>query len=106
MNRNFDFYLKNIIKIENSLTTLQKNKILEFYNKYKNTYEFDNLMNVNCKNCENSFCCLDCENCPKCDFRENCKNIKYCSDCKFCNPFFAFKLASEKPSNIPAIGVP
>ena len=55
MNQDFDFYLTNIKKIENDVTTLQKDEILEFYNKYKNKYEFDNLMNVNCKNCETLF---------------------------------------------------
>ena len=53
MNRDFDFYLTNIIKIENGVTTFQKDEILEFYNKYKDKYQFDDLVNINCKNCEN-----------------------------------------------------
>ena len=65
MNKDFDYYLINIKEqiYINDLTTLQKNKILEFYEKYKNIYEFDDLMNINCKNCENSFCCINCQNC-------------------------------------------
>lgn len=40
-------------------------KILEFYEKYKNVYEFDDLMNVNCKYgvSSNSICCINCYCC-------------------------------------------
>ena len=91
MNRNFDFYLINIKKTQHCITNLEKNKISEFYKKYKDIYEFDDLMNINCQNCENSFCCINCKNCKYCVFCEDCKNCieckrcqnrQYCYDCK------------------------
>ena len=84
MNRDFDFYLTNIKKTQQCITGLIKNKISEFYEKYKDKYEFDNLMNINCENCTNSFCCINCINCENCDFCENCKNCKEIFNCLDC----------------------
>ena len=83
MNQDFDFYLINI-KTQNYITDLTKIKILEFYDKYKNIYEFDNLMNVSCKNCTNSFCCINNINCKNCLWCYCCKNCEDCTNCINC----------------------
>ena len=90
MNKEFDYYMDKIFDISRSKKIL-KSKFKKFYEKYKNEYEFDDLMNINCQNCENSFCCINCQNCKECVFCEDCKhcreckkcqNRKYCYDCK------------------------
>ena len=103
MNKEFEFYWNNIEPILNSdCKELYKDykedinkKIHEFYDKHKDKYEFDDLMNANCEDglydgsicCLNCYCCIDCilcEDCHKCDLCFNCKNgasLDYCIDC-------------------------
>ena len=50
MNKDIKFYLTNIDKTGQVLHESTENEILKFYNKYRNIYEFDDLMNVNCQN--------------------------------------------------------
>ena len=65
-----------------------KKKIFEFYEKYKDNYEFDDLLNINSKHCAKScICCINCYccyNCLLCENSEGCENLFKCSDCKSC----------------------
>ena len=48
MNHDFEYYLKNIEQLTNDLTDIVKDNVLNFYNKYKNIYKFDDMLNINC----------------------------------------------------------
>ena len=100
MNKEFSYYIDNINKVVKSpnikpLFEEYKDEILikikEHYEKYKDIYEFDDLLNINSKHCGTcSFGCINCSccyysilitNCSGCDRCFNCSN---CSGCEWC----------------------
>ena len=86
-----------------------KEKVFEFYEKHKNNYQFDDLLNINpkqssksciccincyccynCLLCENSECCensFKCSNCKNCNWCKYCQKCKYCAGCDSCDSF-------------------
>ena len=99
MNKEFSYYMNNIneaIEEDEDLKIVfdkHKDEILirikEHYEKYKDVYKFDDLLNINSKHCTigNSICCNDCYCCIYCilcsDCRE-CESCYNCSNCKSC----------------------
>ena len=97
MNKEFSYYMNNINEAieedEDLKIVFDKHKgeilikIKEHYEKYKNNYEFDDLLNVNSTHCtlENSICCNGCYCCIYCILCSNCDGCKSCYNCSNCD---------------------
>lgn len=104
MNKEFNFYWSKIEKklkkhfkkwfedepFDKTISSFTdiKTKVLEFYEKYKDTYKFDDLLNINATYCDYSICCINCyccSYCLLCEKSEGCDNMFKCSDCDGCD---------------------
>ena len=95
MNKEFSYYTNNINKIVKNpnikpLFIEHKNEILirikEHYEKYKDVYEFDDLLNINSKHRDAySFGCVNCSNCVSSILITDCSDCDHCFNCSNCN---------------------
>ena len=96
MNKEFSYYMDNInesIKKDEGLKRTFKIyedeiliKLKEYYEKYKDIYEFDNLLNINSEHCKtNSFGCINCSNCVSTILASDCSTCVRCYVCSKCD---------------------